>query len=70
MPHSRPATARSRPSRRPRYAWETLSDEQLLSLRFCDLKLTLEGTDGCRRSGSRPMEYPASRYRFTSRTGV
>ena len=45
MPHSRPATARSRPSRRPRYAWETLSDEQLLSLRFCDLKLTLEGTD-------------------------
>ena len=28
-----------------RYAWETLSDEQLLSLRFCDLKLSIEGTD-------------------------
>jgi hypothetical protein len=27
------------------YAWETLADEQLLSLRFCDLKLTLTGTD-------------------------
>jgi len=34
-------------SRRPlrRYAWETLTDEQLLSLRFCDLNLTIEGTD-------------------------
>lgn len=41
MPHVRPAAARSR----PRYVWETLSDEQLLSLRFCDLKLTIEGTD-------------------------
>jgi hypothetical protein len=30
---------------RPRYAWERLSDEQLLSLRFCDLKLSLRGTD-------------------------
>ncbi len=40
MPNSRSA-ARSR----PRYVWETLSDEQLLSLRFCDLKLTIEGTD-------------------------
>jgi hypothetical protein len=26
-------------------AWETLSDEQLLSLRFCDLKLTIQGTE-------------------------
>jgi hypothetical protein len=25
-------------------AWETLSDEQLLSLRFCDLKLKIQGT--------------------------
>jgi Putative zinc-binding metallo-peptidase len=34
--------------RRPRaarYAWETLSDDQLLSLRFCDLKLKVQGTD-------------------------
>src|SRR5271163_1448887 len=29
----------------PRYAWESLSDDQLLSLRFCDLKLTIGGTD-------------------------
>ena len=36
--------SRSRRARR-RYAWETLADEQLLSLRFCDLKLTIEGTD-------------------------
>src|SRR5580693_6919943 len=27
------------------YAWETLSDEQLLSLRFCDLKLSIAGTE-------------------------
>jgi putative zinc-binding metallo-peptidase len=27
-----------------RHAWETLSDDQLLSLRFCDLKLSIEGT--------------------------
>jgi len=26
-------------------AWEMLSDEQLLSLRFCDLQLRIEGTD-------------------------
>lgn len=38
------ARARRRPAR-PAYAWETLSDEQLLSLRFCDLKLVLAGTD-------------------------
>jgi hypothetical protein len=31
--------------RKPRHAWETLSDEQLLSLRFCDLKLSIEGTE-------------------------
>jgi hypothetical protein len=28
-----------------RYAWETFTDEELLDLRFCDLKLTLAGTD-------------------------
>ena len=28
-----------------KYAWEALSDEQLLSLRFCDLKLTIQGTE-------------------------
>ena len=36
--------ARTRRTSR-RYAWETLTDEQLLSLRFCDLKLSIEGTD-------------------------
>ncbi len=36
--------ARGRRSRR-RYPWEILTDDQLLSLRFCDLKLTIEGTD-------------------------
>ncbi len=45
MPYSSLATARSRPPRRQRYAWETLSDDQLLSLRFCDLKLTIQGTE-------------------------
>jgi len=32
-------------TRAARYAWETLSDDQLLSLRFCDLKLKVQGTD-------------------------
>lgn len=35
-------------SRRPhalRHAWETLSDDQLLSLRFCDLELKVQGTE-------------------------
>jgi len=33
-------------SRRARHAaWERLTDEQLLSLRFCDLKLRIEGTE-------------------------
>ena len=45
MAHSRTVAARSRPSRPQRYGWETLSDEQLLSLRFRDLQLTIEGTD-------------------------
>src|ERR1700692_1686707 len=45
MPNSRPTAARSRPTRRQRLAWEKLSDDQLLSLRFCDLHLTIAGTD-------------------------
>ena len=31
--------------RPPRHALETLSDDQLLSLRFCDLKLSIRGTE-------------------------
>jgi hypothetical protein len=45
MPHSRLAAGRSRSPRQRQYAWETLSDDQLLNLRFCDLKLNIEGTD-------------------------
>jgi hypothetical protein len=41
---TRLAGAHSRRSRRL-YPWETLADEQLLSLRFCDLKLTISGTE-------------------------
>jgi Putative zinc-binding metallo-peptidase len=35
----------TRSVRQRRYAWEKLSDDQLLSLRFCDLKLTIQGTE-------------------------
>src|SRR5450631_4427222 len=45
MLQSRTATARSGRSPPRRFPWETLTDDQLLSLRFCDLKLTIEGTD-------------------------
>jgi hypothetical protein len=45
MPQIRNRAAGPRRARRPRYAWETLSDDQLLSLRFCDLKLTIQGTE-------------------------
>jgi hypothetical protein len=45
MPTSRSIVERPRRSPPHRYAWETLSDDQLLSLRFCDLKLSIEGTD-------------------------
>jgi hypothetical protein len=31
--------------RNPRYTWERLTDEQLLSLRFCDLQLRMRGTE-------------------------
>ena len=44
MPTFRTPTRSRRPQSR-RYVWETLSDDQLLSLRFCDLKLGIEGTD-------------------------
>ena len=37
--------SRTAASRNARHAWETLSDDQLLSLRFCDLKLSIRGTD-------------------------
>jgi hypothetical protein len=37
--------ARSRRRRKLRHAWESLSDDQLLSLRFCDLKLKVQGTE-------------------------
>src|SRR5260370_27872068 len=45
MLQTRKQVAGSRPPHRPRYAWETLSDDQLLSLRFCDLKLKVRGTE-------------------------
>lgn len=37
--------SRPRRARKPTHAWELLSDEQLLSLRFCDLRLSIEGTE-------------------------
>jgi hypothetical protein len=48
-----PVARNGRQSRKPRaggvrmlrYAWEALSDDQLLSLRFCDLKLSIQGTE-------------------------
>jgi hypothetical protein len=40
----RTAVGSRRPHQRP-YAWEILSDDQLLSLRFCDLKLAIQGTE-------------------------
>jgi hypothetical protein len=45
MPRPSTAAVRSRRSPPRRFPWETLTDDQLLSLRFCDLKLTIEGTD-------------------------
>jgi hypothetical protein len=36
--------SRSRRTGKPRHAWATLADDQLLSLRFCDLKLSIQGT--------------------------
>ena len=45
MLRSRKSVAGSRRPRAAAYAWETLSDDQLLSLRFCDLKLVIQGTE-------------------------
>ena len=45
MPQTRNQAVRSRRPRAPRHAWETLSDDQLLSLRFCDLKLKIQDTE-------------------------
>ena len=44
MPTSRFTVDRPRQTLRQRYTWETLSDDQLLSLRFCDLQLSIEDT--------------------------
>jgi hypothetical protein len=44
MLQSRKKASARRP-RSTRHAWETLSDDQLLSLRFCDLKLSVQGTE-------------------------
>src|SRR6202790_267871 len=45
MQQTRKDRTTSRRPRNPRHAWETLSDDQLLSLRFCDLKLKVHGTE-------------------------
>src|SRR5450755_556981 len=45
MQQTRNDRSTSRRPRNPRHAWETLSDDQLLSLRFCDLKLSIQGTE-------------------------
>lgn len=44
MLHSRLGSARLRPPPRRASAWETLPEDELLSLRFRDLKLRIEGT--------------------------
>jgi Putative zinc-binding metallo-peptidase len=45
MLKTRTMAAGSRRRRKRQYAWESLSDDQLLSLRFCDLKLSIQGTE-------------------------
>src|ERR1700676_1205368 len=45
MQQTRKDRSTPRRPRNPRHAWEKLSDDQLLSLRFCDLKLTIQGTE-------------------------
>jgi hypothetical protein len=45
MPQTFKSSSGSRRSRKFRHAWETLPDDQLLSLRFCDLKLKVRGTE-------------------------
>lgn len=44
-PSRRLSAARVARERTRHHAWEALSDEQLLSLRFCDLELRIEGTE-------------------------
>jgi hypothetical protein len=44
-----PASSSPRSIRKPALAWTRLSDEALLNLRFCDLKLTLTGSPLQRR---------------------
>jgi Putative zinc-binding metallo-peptidase len=45
MLQTRKNAAGARRPHTPQYAWEALSDDQLLSLRFCDLKLKVQGTE-------------------------
>jgi hypothetical protein len=45
MAQTRTQLAGPRRPRKLRHAWETLSDDQLLSLRFCDLRLSIQGTE-------------------------
>jgi len=47
VPRLRPETKRARPPARRRApsSWTELSDEQLLEMRLCDLKLTVAGTE-------------------------
>ena len=45
MLQTRNTAAGSRRRRKIQHAWETLADDQLLSLRFCDLKLSIQGTE-------------------------
>lgn len=45
MMQTRKNAAGARRRRPPPHAWETLSDDQLLSLRFCDLRLRIRGTE-------------------------
>jgi hypothetical protein len=56
-----PRRGRRAPSR---YAWETLSDDQLLSLRFCDLKLSIAGTELERAIGRLYAELATRGIRF------
>ncbi|MFI4888994.1 MAG: putative zinc-binding metallopeptidase [Steroidobacterales bacterium] len=44
-PSSRRIVKPARRARGRRLAWDTLSDDQLLDLRFCDLGLAIEGTE-------------------------
>jgi hypothetical protein len=45
MLQSRDRSISARRPRNPRHSWETLTDAQLLSLRFCDLELKIQGTE-------------------------